>query len=220
MNKIDVEVIFFDLDGTLFLSTPILHKAYRQGVEEYNRMEKLDLPVPGEPEVLDQVGNPVSEIYSNLFPGVPFGKLQGLGRVILERLVGEISKKRGRLINGVRELLEDLHQNYPLAIITNAQRVYMEAVLNTYGLEKYFEKMLCIEDVESEKKASLIKNALNYFNIDPPQALMVGDRSSDLEAARTCKTEFVGCSFGHGKEEEFDGELTINHLNQLPDLLA
>jgi phosphoglycolate phosphatase-like HAD superfamily hydrolase len=49
---------------------------------------------------------------------------------------------------------------------------------------------------------------------------MVGDRSSDLEAARTCGTEFVGCSFGHGKEEEFDGEQTITHLNQLPDLLA
>ncbi|MFP4687486.1 MAG: HAD family hydrolase [bacterium] len=219
-GKMDVDAIFFDLDGTLFLSTPILHEAYRLGVEEYNKFKNLSLPVPREADVLAQVGNPVSDIYSNLFPGVKLADLGGLGRMIVKRLTAEIKKERGEVIEGVFKLLEKLKESYRLAIITNAQRVYLEAVAETYDLERFFEIMLCIEDVEAEQKAALIEKALNYFDLPAGRVLMVGDRSSDLEAAKSCGTKFIGCLYGHGNRSEFSEERTITHLNQLPEFLG
>ena len=34
---------------------------------------------------------------------------------------------------------------------------------------------------------------------------MVGDRASDVDAARTVGCHFVGCDYGHGHRDEIEG---------------
>ena len=39
----------------------------------------------------------------------------------------------------------------------------------------------------------------------PGPYLVIGDRSQDLECARSCKSPFIGCLYGYGEKGELDG---------------
>jgi len=211
-----IKSIFFDLDGTLFLSTPVLHSAYCRGVEEYNEKNEELIEPPSEQEVLGEVGNPVEEIYSNLFPGISENQQEELGRLILEKLLAEIRRKKGILIPGVEKTLRKLKNSFQLALVTNAQRDYMETVVNTYRLDRFLARQLCIQDVKGSSKAIIIEEMLSYFNLSSGQVVMVGDRESDYLAARAAETRFIGCDFGHAEEAELpNGVEKISEFEQL-----
>ncbi|MGM0380506.1 MAG: HAD family hydrolase [bacterium] len=212
-----IESIFFDLDGTLFLSTPVLHEAYCGGVEEFNRQNGGSIKPPTEEAVLNQVGNPVEEIYANLFPEVPPADLEELGRIILNNLLAEIRRENGILISGVEKTLEKLNRNFVLNLVTNAQRDYMETVIQTYNLGRFFARQRCIQDVEGSEKSTIIKDMLAHFKFSPEQVVMVGDRESDYRAAKEARTKFIGCDFGHAGEAELPPEL--EKIDQFSDLL-
>ncbi len=211
-----IKSIFFDLDGTLFLSTPVLHDAYCQGVEEYNSKHNTSITPPTEAAVLAEVGNPVEEIYSNLFPGLPAEDMEELGSLILENLLGQIRRQRGILISDVENTLEELKNSYRLALVTNAQRAYMETVVDTYHLDRFLERRRCIQDVDGSAKSIIIEEMLSYFELSPDEVVMVGDRESDYLAAREAGTEFIGCDFGHGETGELPEAVeTISEFKQL-----
>ncbi len=50
--------------------------------------------------------------------------------------------------------------------------------------------------------------------------IMIGDRLSDLNAAKANETHFIGCAFGHAGDEEFKGEKYIVHsVNELENAI-
>ncbi len=213
-----IKGLFFDLDGTLYLSTPILHSCYAEGIKNFNREQNQDVRIPTEKEVLAQVGNPVEEIYTNLFPNVDDDLFQPLSENIVSTLLQKIRTKQGKLVEGVQQVLEKLKTDYRLGLVTNAQRAYLETVAETHGLDEYFARMICIEEIDSNDKADLIKIILADYGLKPKEVMMVGDRSSDLNAARTAGTGFVGCLYGHG---DLAGKYPVlDEFRDLPALLA
>ncbi len=216
MNPSSLNLLLFDLDGTLFRSTDLLPVAYREGIQAFNRDRSASVAMPSRRAVLDQIGNPVDEIYRNLFPSLDPNEVNQLAERVEGILISMIRRGEGDLIDGTEEVLERLQGRVPLGIVTNARRTYLDAVSTAYRFERWFDRMLCLSDAEEERKALLIQSQLDEFGVKAEQTLLVGDRSSDREAARQTGVHFIGCTFGYGGADEFDGFPTIDSL---PDLL-
>lgn len=212
-----MDLILFDLDGTLYSSRNILPKAYEDGITEFNQTtDSSTVQVPSDKEIFDQVGKPVEEIYGTLFPELDFSAVERLRRAIVSNLLRLIREKEGRLYEGIPEVLDQLRTNRLMGLVTNAETPYMKAVLESHNLDRYFEICLCYDDAPNGKKSELVRMVLNKFDTIPQRTLLFGDRSSDLNAARTNETQFVGCEYGYGKPDGFNSVRSIGHPQEIP----
>lgn len=214
-----MNLILFDLDGTLYSSRNILPTAYAEGIERFNQEHNRSVAVPSDDEIFDQVGNPVNEIYENLFPTVSDEERPRLQKSIFSALLRRIRQGEGGVFDGVHSVLKKLGRQRPLGIVTNAQTEYMNSVLRTHNLEDSFEKVLCNNDAPNRKKSELVDQQLRNFEVDPRKTLLVGDRASDRKAADAHGVHFVGCTFGYGSPSLFDGIRTIESFGELPEVV-
>mgnify|MGYP000079585318 CR=1 FL=1 len=210
-----MNLILFDLDGTLYSSRGILPDAYRTGIEEFNREYDRSVEVPGEGAIFDQVGTPAEEIYDNLFPDLDSQDRSRLQQKIFSDLLDRIRKSEGRLYEGTRDVLAELARSRNLGLVTNAQTEYMKSVLRTHDLDRFFELALCNDDAPGGKKREIVAQQLDHHEVNGDGALLVGDRSSDREAARAHDLNFVGCQFGYGSADLFENESSIENLPEL-----
>jgi phosphoglycolate phosphatase len=212
-----VNLILFDLDGTLYSSRSILPDAYRAGIESFNEAFDRDVEVPANGMIFDQVGDPVDEIYENLFPELSPTDRNRLQQKIFSELLQRIRQAEGELYDGTRRVLSKLSRSYHLGLVTNAQTEYMKNVLQTHALDRFFERTLCNDDAPNGTKSEIVGQQLKYFRVAGEEALMVGDRSSDRRAARKNGLTFVGCQFGYGSSDLFEQAPDIDSLPELLD---
>ena len=60
---------------------------------------------------------------------------------------------------------------------------------------------------------------LNYMGVDREELLMIGDRTSDLEAAREIDCAFIGCNYGFASEEIKTADKVIHDFSELLEIL-
>lgn len=211
----DVSLILFDLDGTLYRSTEILLRSYRKGIERFREQTENTAPQPSREEILSQIGRTEHEIRQELFPELTGSSYRTLREFIVEQLLAQIRRGEGELVDGVHEVLGELRGGLDLGLMTNADRAYLETVVESHDLGEYFGRMRCIEDVSGDDKSLIVKGMLDHFQVRPQATLVVGDRASDREAAQSAGTQFLGCNYGYGDAEEFSDDLRITQLSQV-----
>ena len=70
-------------------------------------------------------------------------------------------------------------------------------------------------------KTAILRAYLERYGLGPESTIMVGDRSSDVEAARAVGCRFIGCDYGHGYRREIEGAgPIIGRFDQLTTLLG
>lgn len=92
---------------------------------------------------------------------------------------------------GLKELLNFLKPGFGLGLATNRSNT-IEKVLRWNGLDAYFDIVVSSLDVKNPKPhpESLYK-ILDFFGIEPKEALYVGDSMVDYETARAAAVPFV-----------------------------
>ena len=110
----------------------------------------------------------------------------------------------------LKPLLEILRPNLGLAVATNRSNTIGE-VLELYDLSKYFDIVVSSLDVKRPKPhpESLFK-ILTFFEVDPEEALYVGDSLVDNKTARA-----AGVPFMSYKNTELEADY---HSNRLMDI--
>lgn len=107
---------------------------------------------------------------------------------LLDNLVGMWNKNMllAKPFPEVTKALAQLQQTYTLAIISNADCFSVEQVLDKYALRKYFKSMrLSYEEGILKLNPELFKRVLNDVNVNPEDAIMVGDSiHSDMLSAK------------------------------------
>lgn len=212
-----IEFVAFDVDGVIYSSENFLQESYYQGVIDYlkKNTSKNFIP-PKKEDILKNVGKTYREILTSLFPDISEKEMVELRKFILRDLTLKISSKKGVLLNGVFETLSYLkNKNIKIGTASNGSKEYVEAVLRTYNIYEFFNEVKYVGIEEFREKTDILKYYKNKYNLKKNQIIMVGDRITDLIAAREAKTIFVGIK-GHGHEKELEGsDFIINNLKQL-----
>jgi phosphoglycolate phosphatase len=97
------------------------------------------------------------------------------------------------LYPGVREILEQLAEDYPLFIVSNCQAGYIEAFLDAYHLSALFIDFRSSE-VSGRTKAENIRDLVQRYALRSP--VYIGDTQLDAEAAALAEVPFIYASYG------------------------
>ncbi len=92
------------------------------------------------------------------------------------------------LVPGAQQCLDLLFPGLPLFVASGTPQQELEYVLSRHNLTQYFKS---IHGTPPEKH-ELLKQILTANHLDPAQVLMVGDASTDLDAARYNNCRFYG----------------------------
>mgnify|MGYP003985793341 FL=1 len=114
-----------------------------------------------------------------------------------ESLVNEYAKKfstlvkqqviDSRWVDGVLEYLQNNHENQQFFLVTATPQQEIEEIISELKIQYYFQQV--IGSPTSKNRA--LKILLEKYTIDPEDSIMIGDSSSDYEAALANQVEFI-----------------------------
>lgn len=202
--------LFFDLDGTLVdsqegIQNAICHAMDAMGISR----DKLG-------DIKRYIGPPLVVSFTK------YWDLDEAGGNEAVRRYREYYSEKGwcevRVYDGMEQTLETLQKaGAGLYVVTSKPTVYAEKILRHYGLAPYF-KTICGVDFnhDQEKKQDLLQSVMDQHGIkNLDVCTMIGDRSYDMEAAKSVGTAAIGALFGFGSEQELK-ETGADYLAQIP----
>lgn len=217
-----VEAVFFDLDGTLVDSVPDLAAAVDI------MMSQLGLPVRGEEQVRQWVGNGIENLIRRALANDMAGQVPEIlvtkARPLFKAAYRDYICQQSRLYPGVPEGLDALRQRgLKLACITNKPTEFTLPLVERIGLGKFFQTVVggdCIANKKPAPDALLL--AARRLKVPVERGLMVGDSVNDVGAARHagCPVVAVPYGYNHGRDiREAQPDAVIDSIAELPALL-
>ena len=182
-----ISLIVFDCDGVILDSVDVKTRAFGQIVEEYGseaveRMTEYHLAHGG-----------LSRIRK-----FEWFYYQVLGRKIAEDELYSLSRKfrqlvfegviRSPMVSGIMETLESLHGRLPMYVASGTPNDELLQVLDARNLTRFFNGVYGTPPGKTE----LLRRIIEKEGIAPNDTLMVGDSSTDLDAAQSCGARFFG----------------------------
>lgn len=186
------KAILFDLDGTLVDSARGIHAALDEVLTTLTgngcSIEDVRRWVGNGPEKLVERG-----LFSHGYSG-DAGQAHVLFREAYQRTLLQADIYPG-VIDGLRTLKQE---GLRLACITNKSAHFTGPFLTELGLETFFDRVLCGDEVEHPKPdpQSLLQVCAE-FGIEPAEAMMVGDSANDLEPAQRVRMPGIAVSYGY-----------------------
>lgn len=182
-----IDVIVFDFDGVILDSAGVKTNAFGEVFKEHGH------------EAVEYVLK-----YHQAHCGVSryvkfrhfYDKL--LGREITPQEMADLDRRfdefaleqlaNSPLVPGVREFLEYGFQRWPLYIASGAPQRELDYLLGLMNIAGYFKEVHGSPPHKSESLAEIIRRE----QADPKRVLMVGDSSTDLQAAEDNNALFLG----------------------------
>jgi len=185
--------IFLDLDGTLTDPKPGVTRSI------IHALRALGLTAP-EPDSLDWViGPPLVHSLAKLGAPDPDAALALYRERYATRGLYENS-----VYSGIIQVLESLTgAGHMLCLATAKPHVYARKITAHFGLSAYLSHEFGPElDGTRNNKADLLAHALTVVGVAAKDAVMVGDRHYDFDAAHANGMRAIGVSWGYGGTDE------------------
>ncbi|WP_131503696.1 HAD hydrolase-like protein [Exiguobacterium sp. s166] len=211
------QAYIFDMDGTLFQTDRILGHALEDVfvfLREQGRWTK-ETPLA---EYQAIMGVPLPEVWRTLLPAHTEADRAQADQIFQNALIRHIKQGHGALYPGTEEVLAALQENgHALYIASNGWKVYLTAIVRQYGLDRWLDGVYSIEDVASSQKSDLVAYILSGHQLT--EAVVVGDRMSDFQAAKVNGLPAIGCRFDFSNEAELEqADAVIEDLQGLMQL--
>jgi phosphoglycolate phosphatase len=191
---VPVTALFFDLDGTISNNELGITRCLNYGLERLGYR-----PLQGD-EIRPFVGPPFRDSLPQRFPGID---VEHTLRLYRERY-DQHGWLENDLYDGIEDEIRKLYtRGFTIALCTSKPRIFAERIIEHFRLTRYFNGIHGPElDGRFDKKTELLKHLVDHYNVAPENALMIGDRDKDVEAARFAGTHSLGVLWGFGSREE------------------
>lgn len=226
--------IFFDVYGTLIdietdesleeIYRAIAHYLTYEGVHLHRfevrelyfqiKQENLRASLEEYPE-FDEIG-----IWAEFLGRVQKGVLaQTRLPLFLACLHRAVARKRLRPIHNVVKVLDTLRQSFVLAIVSDAQSVYVRSEMDALGLLGFFDHLVISSEHGFRKPdRRLFENALQKASLRPDEVLFVGnDPFRDIFGGKRAgmKTVLLRANRETVEQKDSGADLVINDLAEL-----
>ncbi|RLQ94616.1 HAD hydrolase-like protein [Falsibacillus albus] len=210
--------LIFDMDGTLFQTDKILELSLDDTFSHLRSLGQWENETPIE-KYREIMGVPLPRVWEALMPDHSGQLREEMNDYFLERLIENISGGKGALYPNVEEVFSFLKENgYSIFIASNGLIDYLQAIVSHYHLDKWVTETFSIQQIQSLDKGELVNTILSKYDIK--EAAVVGDRLSDINAAKDNGLIAVGCNFDFAKEEELaQADIVIDDLMELKTIL-
>ncbi|NCO83525.1 MAG: hypothetical protein COZ31_02410 [Nitrospirae bacterium CG_4_10_14_3_um_filter_44_29] len=213
-NFNDLELIIFDLDGTLVDSSVDITNALNYAITAYGI----------KPLAVDDTIKIVGEGLTRLIEKIIGDNNASIKDSALDRFIQYYSEHLADFTKpypGVTKTLEMLG-GYKKAVISNKREALSKKLLEQVGLIKFFDAVLG-SDSASERKPSPapVKKVLEILGVEPHRAIIVGDSNFDIEAGKGAGVTTIAVTYGYRSREMLgSADFLIDNMNQLLTLIG
>lgn len=131
----------------------------------------------------------------------------------------EVLPNNNQLFEGTHEILEHLHPNYKLHIITNGFNEVQYKKLENSGLSKYFDKIITSEDAGVKKpNPKIFKYALELAEATSKESIMIGD-NWEADVMGAIKNGLDAIYFNYEKKRVGENIKSVNQLIEIKQYL-
>ena len=191
------KAVVFDFDGTLCDTGEGIFKSARYALEAFG----YDIP---EDENLSYfIGPPLLVTFQEHF-NTSVTEAEELVKKYRERYTNT-GLYECELYEDIVPLLSSLKKDgLKLAIASSKPKLYIDRLLEKFSVTNYFDAVCGVDfNVDCEPKQSIIQRCLAELEVEAEDALVVGDRSYDIDGAAACSADSVGVLWGYGNKFEF-----------------
>ncbi len=181
-----IKVIIFDLDGTLYADPQVLQKFAEAAYNLFAEVRKI--PVEKAEEIIEERRGQMKEEKGFTVPytitlktlGIPTERWHEANIKYFNP--GDYLKQDARL----KTTLQNLRENYKLAILTNNNEIQTQRILRALGIEKLFTHVFNYNSFKIIKPdPEVYKRAVEKMEVSFQECLVIGDRLEvDLAPAK------------------------------------
>jgi phosphoglycolate phosphatase len=220
---ISIEMMLFDLDGTLIDSKADLARSINLMLGE------LDRPPLDEDVVGSFVGDGVRVlVYRSLTATDPNHTppdeyMHADGIALMHKHYAEQMFVSTNLFPGVRETLEHFSGKRK-AVVTSKEVRFTEMILEQLGIQRFFDCIIGGDTVDARKPDPRpVAEAVKRLGGEPREAVMVGDSENDVNAGRRAGTLTCAACYGFRTAEQMrksSPDFLIERFDQLTGLFC
>lgn len=212
-KSIEFDSIIFDVDGTLWDTTPIVADAWNKAIDYLFPMEKHVTS-----DILKgQFGKTMDVIAGNLFPKLSKNDQDKLmARCCVDEQEDLEKNNKDLTYPDLLCTIKTLFEKVPLYIVSNCQAGYIELVIEKTGIKPYIKDFECYGN-NGKNKDENIKLLISRNNLKKP--VYVGDTQGDYEACQKAQVPFIWASYGFGKPCDDNYLYKIDGLKDLLTLV-
>jgi HAD superfamily hydrolase (TIGR01509 family) len=208
-----IQTVIFDMDGVIVDTEPVHRYAY------YKQFEELNIEVT-EAMYTSFTGFSTRNTFQTLKE--QFQLTQEVEDLIQRKrsIFNDAfdTKEDLELLEGVRTLIEDLHQNgMQLILASSASKVTIDRVFTRFGLHDYFTHIVSGEDFPKSKPHPAIFEHAASLSIAPKEnCIVIEDSTNGVKAAKAAGIYCVGYESEHSKDQNLEeADKVITHFKEL-----
>lgn len=215
-----LQVILFDLDGTLIDSVPDVAGAVNRMLQQHGR-ETLSVD-----KICSMVGLGVEYLIDCAMQAT--GEYDSNHR---QQYIDDYMQQYRdhpvidtKIYPGVNEVLSAFQQDgFNMGVCTNKPHQMSVTVLDKLNISQYFSAVVGAGSIPFKKPdARHIEMTLQKMGVNHKHAVMVGDSETDIKAAKNFGIPSVLVNYGYLNDPNSvkDADIVINHFRDLPNAIA
>jgi phosphoglycolate phosphatase len=196
----ETKVIIFDFDGTLCDTRSNIIIAFRA------TMEHLGLEMRDEETCGATIGLTLRDGFKSMYPDFDDAKTDLCVETYRQIFAERRKELMPDLFPGVKETLEELHKRgYRMTIATSRLTDSLMLFMRHHGIDHYFEYAVGSDSVTHHKPhPEPALKTLAALNIEPSEAVMVGDMPVDIAMAHNAGIRAIGVDYGNASHDELE----------------
>lgn len=211
------QLIILDFDGTLANTQPLIISSLQRTIRE------LHLPSRTDAECRKIIGLPLAECFVRLL-GVDDEMAERCADVYRRVFDEDNHPGTVTLFPHVLETLREIHsRGLQLAICSSRGRPTLEAFVRDFQLVDLVSMVVSANDVQRHKPhPDPVLRILNALDVQPDEAVVVGDASYDILMGRNAGCRTVGVTYGNQSAEDLlaaGADLLIDRFDDLAQCL-
>ncbi len=208
-----IDTVIFDMDGVIVDTEPVHYDAYMKHFR--------DLGIEVDDELYSTfTGNSTRNIYQKLKE--KFNLPDEVDDLVLVKrnLFNDLfdSKVDLYLLNGVEELIKDLHSNeMQLILASSSAHVTIKRIFNRFDLHQYFTHIVSGEDFpKSKPDPAIFLKAVELSGSDKKSCIVIEDSTNGIKGAKAAGIYCIGYKSQNSKLQDLSiADQVISHFNEL-----
>ena len=210
------DALLFDLDGTLTDNFVGIARSIAYA------LERLDTQIPDDATLRRCVGPPLRESFRWLLD-TDDGELieQAIG--LYRERFADVGWRENVVYDGMSDAFAALAAGTArMYVCTSKPEVYARRIVTLFGFSQHLDDVYGVDLAgRFDDKVKLLAHLVAAENLDPARAIVIGDRSHDIRAARMNGAWSVGVLWGYGSRDELAAaDAIVTAPAELPQVLA